>query len=424
MNETQIGPGSDRYTATLTMEGSLGVPVGIGWPSDSRIRQLPDTDPIRDVIAEVTSLDPWVLAAVTAAALAVIGVLAWYFVFRTTPGDRFKAVLSAPDSVDVLLHPNPDPDAMASAIAIVHLANHVGTTASIKYPGQIQHQENRAFEAVLDLDLERIESTAELDTEAVVLVDHNQPRGFTGAESIDPYAVVDHHPGQGRGRQFTDVRPDYGSCSTILAEYFEELDARVVTPSEEDTGDGLAVPSTLATGLMYGIQSDTNRLTSGVSPADFQACQYLYRGIDEETIDRIAHPQVEAEVLEVKARAIQNRRVDPPYAIANVERVRNVDAIPQSADELITLEGVTTVVVYGFNDGTMHLSGRSRDDRIHMGKSLEAAVDGIPMASAGGHARMGGGQVSVEHMEGIGPANGIGRAEFEDRLFDALRGTR
>ncbi len=46
------------------------------------------------------------------------------------------------------------------------------------------------------------------------------------------------------------------------------------------------------------------------------------------------------------------------------------------------------------------------------------------MANAGGHARMGGGQVSVDHMEGIGPSDGITRAEFEERLFSALAGER
>jgi len=235
--------------------------------------------------------------------------------------------------------------------------------------------------------------------------------------------VIDHHPGGGRGLSFTDVRPDYGACATILAEYFEELDADVES-GNGGSPDELVVPTDLAPGLMYGIQSDTKRLTSGVSSADFRACEHLYPGIDGEAIERISRPKVEPEVLDVKARAIQNRRVEPPYAVSNVGQLNNVDAIPQSADELITLEAVSTVVVYGCQADTLHISARSRDDRIHVGKALEAAVEGIPMASAGGHARMGGGQVSVQHMEGIGPANGVEIQEFEDLLLDALRGER
>jgi hypothetical protein len=44
------------------------------------------------------------------------------------------------------------------------------------------------------------------------------------------------------------------------------------------------------------------------------------------------------------------------------------------------------------------------------------------MAGAGGHARMGGGQLSIEHMNGIGPSEGMDRREFQDRLFDAMVG--
>jgi hypothetical protein len=59
-----------------------------------------------------------------------------------------------------------------------------------------------------------------------------------------------------------------------------------------------------------------------------------------------------------------------------------------------------------------------------MGKTLEHVVEEIPMSSAGGHARMGGGQLSIEHMEGIGPGDGVPRAEFIDTLFAAMTGDR
>ena len=114
--------------------------------------------------------------------------------------------------------------------------------------------------------------------------------------------------------------------------------------------------------------------------------------------------------------------VNGPFAVCDLGSIPNVDAIPQAADELMHLEGVSAVVVFGEKDGTLHLSGRSRDDRVHMGNALSAAVEGIPMSSAGGHARMGGGQVSAEHMSGLRPESGMTREEFGDRLFDAMTG--
>ena len=334
-----------------------------------------------------------------AAVLGAVALLAslWLVVrwIRRPMGARLKRALAKREAIAILMHPNPDPDAMACAIGVAHLASSVGTDATLQYAGQIRHQENRAFRTVLDLELERIGHIEELAAEDVVLVDHNTPRGFDGAERLEPYAVVDHHPGNGTGEVFTDQRTDYGACATIVAEYLDDLDGEPFGP--DDAADAeLVVPSEIATGLLYGIQSDTKHLTNGCTNAEFEAAAYLYQGVDEDLLDRIANPQVSAEVLEVKSRAISGRDVRGAFAVSDVGRLSNADAVPQAADELLHLEGVTAVVVYGRREDTVHVSGRSRDDRVHMGKALESVAADIPGASAGGHARMGGGQVPVE----------------------------
>ncbi|WP_254862522.1 DHH family phosphoesterase [Halovivax gelatinilyticus] len=374
----------------------------------------------------VHALDPLVLSAgILAFVLLATGGWWLYRWVNRPPGTQLKRVLSAHDEVTVLMHPNPDPDAMACAMGIAALAESVETDAILQYPGQIRHQENRAFRTVLELDLEKIESSAELATDAIVLVDHNTARGFTGSQDVEPIAVVDHHPGNGAGTQFTDVRPEYGAAATIVAEYFQEIGARLETEIEDDDRNGGPIVSKeLATGLLYGIQSDTNQLTKGCTPAEFAAAAFLFDGIDEAELDRIANPQVADEVLQTKADAIRNKRVNGSFAICDVGEIENVDAIPQAADELMHLEGVTAVVVFGESKGTLHLSGRSRDDRVHMGETLRHVVSDIPMASAGGHARMGGGQLSIEHMNGLGPSDGVSKDEFESRLFAALAGER
>jgi nanoRNase/pAp phosphatase (c-di-AMP/oligoRNAs hydrolase) len=362
------------------------------------------------------------------AAILVGGLVAFYVSWRVVrwirrpPGDRFRRVLANHEEVAVLMHPNPDPDAMSSALATLALADSEDTAAELYYPGQIRHQENRAFTTVLDLDFERVDAAADLEQDQVALVDHNEPRGFANADQIDPVAVVDHHPGSGTGMEFTDIRPGNGSCASIFAEYFEDIGWETVDPDgiddENGPGEGI-VPPAVATGLLYGIQSDTKQLTKGCSPADFRASEYLYRAVDEDLLDRIANPQVDAEVLDVKSKAISQRNVRNPYAVSDVGEVSNVDSIPQAADELTRLEGVTAVVVMGEKEDTLHLSGRSRDDRVHMGRTLRAVAEELPRGEAGGHARMGGGQLS---LSGIGPSTEMSRDELVDRLFDAMAG--
>jgi nanoRNase/pAp phosphatase (c-di-AMP/oligoRNAs hydrolase) len=378
-----------------------------------------------DDVSTFINENPLLAVGVLVALFLLVGVLALTISrLRRSKGHRLAALLSKHDEVAVLMHPNPDPDAMSAAMGVQAIADSVDTDTSIQYPGQIRHQENRAFETVLDLDFDRIDSDSDLADAPVVLVDHNEPRGFSGSETVDPIAVIDHHPGGGEGTEFTDVRTDNGACASIFAEYFDEMGWEPVDPDDVDMLETEAdsLMPRVATGLLYGIQSDTKSLTKGCSAAEFEASAYLYPGVDEDRLDRIANPEVDAEVLDIKATAITNRVVRNAFAISDVGTVSNVDAIPQAADELLRLEGITAVVVLGDKDGTIHLSGRSRDDRVHMGKSLRAVVEDVPMAGAGGHARMGGGQLSIEHMQGLGPSEGMTRDIFKDQLFEAMNG--
>ena len=322
-----------------------------------------------------------VAAAVVVGAAALVAGLYAIRWFTRPRGARFLEALSELDEVAVLLHPNPDPDAMATGMGVASLAEQVDTDAYLQYAGQIRHQENRAFRTVLDVDIETIDHVSDVAAERVVLVDHNEPRGFAGANSVLPFAVVDHHPGEGGGGTFTDVRTDYGAASSIVAEHFDDLGAEPVPPAkhESEVGTDYTVPSAVATRLLYGILTDTDRLTAGCSAADFAAAGYVHPGVDEDLLDRVANPEVSTEVLELKARAIAGRDVRGPFAVSDVGRLSNVDAIPQAADELVQLEGVTAVVVLGESDGTIHLSGRSRDDRVH--RAPPAATPGWAAAS-------------------------------------------
>lgn len=369
---------------------------------------------------------PELAAAAAVAVLVILGSAYAFLRLRRPAGETFRRLLAERDEVTVMMHPNPDPDAMAAAVGVAALAEQLDVETSLQYAGQIRHQENRAFRTVLDLELEQIDHVTDIDAEDVVLVDHNEPRGFGGADGVLPLAVVDHHPGDGAGEEFTDVRTDYGATASIVAEYFKDIDASPVPPDKHasETDGEYTLPTRAATGLLYGILSDTKRLTVGASESDFASAAYLYQGVDEDLLDRIANPAVDAEVLDVKARAIAGRQIDGSFAVSDVGSVNNVDAIPQAADELIQLEGVSAVVVIGERDGTVHLSGRSRDDRVHMGKALEAALTGVPDGDGGGHARMGGGRIDPEPQVADGGRGGsaFDRDELTARLFRAMTG--
>jgi nanoRNase/pAp phosphatase (c-di-AMP/oligoRNAs hydrolase) len=127
----------------------------------------------------------------------------------------------------------------------------------------------------------------------------------------------------------------------------------------------------------------------------------------------VANAPVSAAVQETRAEAILGREVRGAFAVSYVADAAHPDAIPQAADELVRLEGVSAAVVCGECDGSVRLSGRARDERVHMGRAMEATLSAYGDGDGGGHARMGGGQI---------PRTETDRRTLVDRLFDALDG--
>ncbi|WP_408959006.1 DHH family phosphoesterase [Natrinema sp. 74] len=296
---------------------------------------------------------------------------------------ELRGLLSSIDGrLAVVAHDNPDPDAIASAVALVDVAESVGIDADACYFGDISHQENRAMVNLLDLDLRNVDHDESLEEYAAfALVDHSRP-GVNDQlpEDLCPDIVIDHHPPRGPvPGEFVDLRQGVGATSTVLTEYVDRFD--------------LAFDPSTATALLYGIRVDTSDFTREVSPTDFRAASRLYPHVDTSLLRQIEQPSLEGDTLETIARAIKNRDQRDSVAVASVGRISDRDALPQAADQLLAMEGVETTLVFGFDDKMVFLSARSRAADVDLGETLRDAFDQI--GSAGGHADMAGAQLEI-----------------------------
>lgn len=358
------------------------------------------------------------ISVVAGLLLFVAGAVTTHYVVRflESESDRFIQVIEDCDKITVLMHNNPDPDAMACALAVDRLAQESGVSSEIVYPGRIAHDENRAFRAVLNVDFKQIDHAREINGDKVVLVDQFEPRGVEDGETIVPNAVIDHHDPNGRDPdniEFCDIRPEIGACSSILSDYLEDQDLLDSNPENNSISDELA------TALYHGIKSDTDDISQSVSSLDFESVNQLYKNIDEEKLYRISNPKVDGNSLETKARAIMGRDVRGPFAVSDVGDVQNTDSIPQAADELIRLEGISAAVVIGLCNGNIRLSGRAYDDRIHLGQALQRAVEEVtPRGGAGGHADMAGGEIPKDALED----SKYSRSDIVEEIFDVMDG--
>src|SRR5688572_3674514 len=174
---------------------------------------------------------------------------------------QYQRYFSDADRVLILLHNDPDPDAMASGLALRNVLRRTKTTAIIGAIQGVTRPENLRMVNLLDIHVEPItpESLKEFDRIAMVDV---QPHYFGGLmDRVD--LVIDHHPEQpGYTAVFKDIRADYGSTSTILTEHLRAVDVNI----SERT----------ATAMLYAIKSDTLFFNRQTNRVDIEAFSYLY----------------------------------------------------------------------------------------------------------------------------------------------------
>ncbi len=285
-------------------------------------------------------------------------------------------------TLGIITHKNPDPDSISSAMALSVIANDAskGKLATrILYEGNIGHQENRAFVNLLEIKMEHLTKEILAQCNYLALVDCVAP-GMNNdlPPSTKINIIIDHHSAEGVVREnkpeFLESRPDAGATASILTQYLQEL--------------YLPIDTKVATALFYGIRADTHEFQRNISSQDMYNAAFLLPHADRALLEIIMAPSLSQETIEVLGNAIMKREVKQGYLFANVGYVRNRDAIPQAADMLLTLEGVTTSMVYGITDTHITMSARNKDIRLHVGDVMKEAFAKIPGASAGGHATM------------------------------------
>lgn len=288
--------------------------------------------------------------------------------------NRFKRIILETTRMAIVLQNNPDPDAIACGLTLKRIVEHFGKKAEIIYGDEIGHEENKALVNLLGIKLLNILEVDLRDFSHIALVDTAIPgENNPLPTNVVPDIVIDHHPVDMKKvkAKYIDIRPDVGATSTILTEYLVRFKIDI---TEE-----------LATVLLYGIKTDTQDFMRGATPEDLKAVVMLYPKANHEILAKIETPAMSAETLDVLAEAIRNRRIEGSVLLSNVGFIRNRDTLPQAADYLLNLEGISTVVVYGLAKDVIHVSGRNKDIRIHLGEVMERAFGEI--GEAGGHAR-------------------------------------
>jgi nanoRNase/pAp phosphatase (c-di-AMP/oligoRNAs hydrolase) len=285
--------------------------------------------------------------------------------------ERVREHFAGAERVLILMQDDPDPDAIASAMALKTLLGRSRVSAPICTFGTITRPENVAMCRILDIEVQEISAQALDQFDRVAMVDV-QP-SFLEERFKDVDLVIDHHPiEQPIHARIKDVRPSYGATSTILVEYLRALDVKIT--------------QRLATALLYGIKADTLGLERGGSKADLEAFTFLYMLANHNALRRIERPELSDAALDVLANGLAKRQIVKGVFFSHLGHVPTSDQIPQFADFGLQAEGVEWSVVSGVVGDDVHISVRNVGYVRSAGEVTRAAFGDL--GSAGGHRTM------------------------------------
>jgi len=284
---------------------------------------------------------------------------------------QYQRFFNDADNVLILLHNDPDPDAMASGLALRSLLHRNRQTAVIAALQGVTRPENQRMMNLLDINVEIItlEQVEAFDRIAMVDV---QPHYFGGA--IDRVGlVIDHHPEQpGYTAVYKDIRVDYGSTSTILTEHLRAVD--------------LNISERVATAMLYAIKSDTLFFNRQANRVDIEAFSYLYPLADATLVRKMEGAEITMDRLDYVLKARQHGRLSEQVFCTFLGNSPREDFIPYVADFYLQLENVQWTIVSGIVNDVLIMSVRNLGYSRNAGEFVRKYFNDI--GNAGGHRAM------------------------------------
>ena len=288
----------------------------------------------------------------------------------------------------IVCHDNPDPDALASAMAMKHLCKFYNHSATIIHGGMIEHQQNRAMVRILELDLKKVILDWEVDdllkkSDLVICVDFSHPSANNVLpQSCVPNIIIDHHYSEKRpAADVLMVRPEFAATSSLVASLL--------------MNSGIEIDEKVATALAFGIRTDTLGFTRSFNPVDLRALSWLSAWVDWDLMRLFESPPRSKQVLEIFKQALNEASIENGLILAPISSMVDRDALSQVADFLLPTEDIHTVITYGVRMSKVYISARSNNQNIHLGKIMSKTFES---GSAGGHKSVAGGQISFSSI--------------------------
>jgi nanoRNase/pAp phosphatase (c-di-AMP/oligoRNAs hydrolase) len=306
------------------------------------------------------------------------------------------------DRILILLHDEPDPDALAASLALRALLGRNRQTAIIGTFKRPSRPENVRMVELLGLDVREI-TESDLASFARIAVVDTQPHIF-GSKVPHADLVIDHHPPRtGYTASFKDIRPQYGATTSMI------LDDLIRC--------GIPISGRLATAAAYAIKTDTWTFRRGSVPVDVALFAQVYPQADQGTLRRIETEGFTLANMRLMGEVARQSEIVGRFIYAHVGVVARDDLVPTAADFLLNVAEAHWTAVSGILGDSLTISVRNLGFQRSAGDLVQQAYGDL--GSAGGHRAAAKAILPVEKVrERFGDPDA---PDFARRLFQPLR---
>ena len=300
--------------------------------------------------------------------------------------DRFLEVLSTYESILVVAHNNPDPDAIATGWGIASLITaKLDKKARLVAGGAVLRSENIRFLELLSPPLELLDEVEARPGLAYVLVDCSPTaeNHLLADTDIRATAVIDHHEQTGPTfrTRFRDIRPHLIACSTIVAQYLRE---QGFEPSRE-----------LATALLYGITSDAAS-SPVLTHKDRRAYSWLATRSNYNLLAAVETAPLPRSHFRDLRSALNNAVIIEDCVFCFLPQVAGPETVAEIADLMIRCDGASRVLCAGILGTDVLVSVRNLRSESKASQLIRHCLRGL--GQSGGHDRRAGGKIVCSEM--------------------------
>ncbi len=283
----------------------------------------------------------------------------------------------------VIMHNNPDPDAIATGWAIVLLVERrLHKPVRLLGRGPVLRAENVQLIKLLQPPIEFVDEINPNTRTATVLVDCSPAsvNHLLGGDKA-PVAVIDHHESKGDGFRipFRDQRPKVAASASIAAQYMRE--------------QRLEPTSAVATALLYAIRTEMIGARKALSRVDHAALRWLSGCTAYDALFEIENPPLPRYYYEELLLGLDSVLVYAESAVCFLPRITAPEIVAEMADLLIRCDGLRFVLCGARNGDDFLMSARSKGEGDTALALLSHVLQGL--GHFGGHLHRAGGKISV-----------------------------